>query len=362
MCRMPPAPRLRNPQSRGVGAGPLCWLFPRDTVGVMRGYRYRTAIGLIALALRCSACGGDSADLPASDDLADGAAVPIAGDGAGEGLDDGLRAEGPGMIAFASERDGNWEIYVMDPNGDNQRNVSRHPGNDITPAWSPDGKSIAFVSIREDIRDIFVMDADGANQRNITDSRRWESDPAWSPDGRHIAFSTTVDRVSGIHIMDSDGANLRSVNNNAPDGPWQEANPTWSPDGKTIVYEADAVEANAVLYAVDADGANRRQLTDPQAGDLAAAWSPDGEAIAFVRWGNWQQIHLMDPSGANVRPLTGQPATNASPTWSPDGETIAFISTRDGNGEIYTMDADDGGAQRRLTTDPAEDWDPDWSR
>ena len=104
------------------------------------------------------------------------------------------------MIAFASERDGNWEIYVMDPNGDNQRNVSRHPGNDITPAWSPDGKSIAFVSIREDIRDIFVMDADGANVVNLTnDGTSVAISPAWSPDGSQIAFASSRDGFENLN-------------------------------------------------------------------------------------------------------------------------------------------------------------------
>ena len=64
-------------------------------------------------------------------------------------------------IAFASERDGNWQIYAMDNDGDNQRNLSNNDFDDQYPSWSPDGKHIAFVSEREGSRDIYVMDADG---------------------------------------------------------------------------------------------------------------------------------------------------------------------------------------------------------
>ncbi len=118
-----------------------------------------------------------------------------------------------------------------------------------------------------------------------------------------------------LHIMKSDGGALRSVNNNARGGPWhEEVHPAWSPDGKTIVYAADGRGANNVLYAVDADGADRCQLTDHQGGDGAPAWSPDGETIAFHRGiGFVPQVHLMDPTGARRRQLTFRPGANGAP-------------------------------------------------
>ena len=72
-------------------------------------------------------------------------------------------------IAFVSDRDRNYEIYVMDDDGKNQRNITNHPDRDLAPSWSPDGTRIAFMSEREGNGEIYVMDADGANQRNITD-------------------------------------------------------------------------------------------------------------------------------------------------------------------------------------------------
>jgi TolB protein len=93
-------------------------------------------------------------------------------------------------IAFASKKDGNAAIYVMDADGSNVNKLTNSVDNDYDPAWSPDGKSIAFVSDRDGTSQIYVMSADGNNQGRITNSSGWNRFPAWSPDGKSIAFSS----------------------------------------------------------------------------------------------------------------------------------------------------------------------------
>jgi Tol biopolymer transport system component len=94
-----------------------------------------------------------------------------------------------GKIAFVSDRDGNSEIYVMDPDGSDVTRLTNDPAGDLAPAWSPDGRRIAFVRNRE----IVVMNADGTGVTQLTDGRCCSDNPAWSPDGRSIAFDSTSD-------------------------------------------------------------------------------------------------------------------------------------------------------------------------
>ena len=97
-------------------------------------------------------------------------------------------------IAFESDRDWDvlkFEIYVMDDDGGNQRNLTNNPSDDRDPSWSPDGKRIVFASDRDDMggnRQIYVMDADGGNQRNLSNNDFDEWEPSWSPDGKRIVF------------------------------------------------------------------------------------------------------------------------------------------------------------------------------
>ena len=91
-------------------------------------------------------------------------------------------AQAQGRIAFMSDRDWNWEIYVMDADGENLRNLTNNPGDDQHPSWSPDGKQIVFTADRSGKdwnRQIYVMDADGGNLQNLTNNRHNDSRPAW---------------------------------------------------------------------------------------------------------------------------------------------------------------------------------------
>ena len=128
------------------------------------------------------------------------------------------------QIAFASYRNGNDEIYVMDADGKNPRRLTNNPMSDLDPAWSPDGKKIAFQSDRDGNDEIYVMDADGKNLRNLTNNPAdgdWH--PAWSPDGKKIAFTSDRDGNYKIYIMDADGNKQRRLTNNSADDEW----PSW---------------------------------------------------------------------------------------------------------------------------------------
>ena len=270
-------------------------------------------------------------------------------------------------IAFMSDRDWNWEIYVMDDDGKNQRNLTNHPDWDASPSWSPDGTRIAFISDRDGhVRkggvwttfEIYVMDADGGNQQNLTNDPKADSSPSWSPDGKRIAFVSDRDRLLDIHgfptfeiyVMDADGENPQNLTNDRHDD-WD---PSWSPDGKRIVFMSyrdghfigDFEEITSEIYVMDADGGNQQRLTENRKNDESPSWSPDGTRIVFSsdRKGDWKnfEIYVMDDDGGNLQRLTENRKNDGAPSWSPDGKRIAFSSDReeDGNYEIYVMDID----------------------
>ena len=137
--------------------------------------------------------------------------------------------------------------------------------------------------------------------------------------------------------------------------------PAWFPDGKTIAFSSDRVHDGwlADFWLIDADGSNLRQVTDsPGVGDLSPSVSPDGKSIVFETFvpEEARQVVRVDVDGRNRRQLTDtkEGIGNMQPDWGPDGR-IAFASERDGNSEIYVMDAD--GRQTRLTRKLAHDRD-----
>ena len=138
--------------------------------------------------------------------------------------------EAQARIAFASDRDGNWEIYVMDVNGENPRNLTNDPHDDRDPSWSPDGKRIVFFSNRDGhvmdgrpTSEIYVMDADGSNPQRLTKNRVHDRFPSWSPDGERIVFVSDRDGNWEIYVMDADGGNQQNLTNN----PHSDISPAW---------------------------------------------------------------------------------------------------------------------------------------
>ncbi len=273
-----------------------------------------------------------------------------------------------GKIAFLSNRDGNYEIYVMNADGSGQQRLTNDLEQDYAPSWSPDGSKIAFS--RGLIEDIHVMMADGTVIANLTNNPARDGAPSWSPDGTKIAFTTDRDGLFEIYTMNSDGTNQANLTNNGV----CDSYAAWSPDGSKIAFQSgypgsggpnpcDTGVGNMVeIWVVNTDGSGLTKLTNNSAHDGdRPSWSPDGSKIAFAsdRDGNWE-IYVMNADGTGQTRLTNNPAQDDNPSWSPDGTKIAFKSTRAGSNEIYVMNVN-GSAQTRLTTSVAADDNlPDW--
>ena len=127
----------------------------------------------------------------------------------------------------------NPEIWVMEPDGSNQKRLTDHG---LDPTWSPDGRQIAFASKRDGVFQIYAMNSDGSNVRRLTKHNAEDANPVWAPDGGAIVFiSATGDDRRGLFIMGADGSEQHGL---AHSKSQDFCFPSWSPDGKTLVFTA----------------------------------------------------------------------------------------------------------------------------
>ena len=282
----------------------------------------------------------------------------------------GLALPGGGQIAYASARDGDLDIYLLDLARGMTLNLTDTPENENQPAWSPDGARLAFMSDRAGNNDIYTIQvrcagwlaACGDTPLRLTTDPASDFDPAWSPGGAQIAFTSERFGYNEILTVASDGGLFHRLTDNDS----LDANPAWSPDGRQIAFSTDRSERwTTDIYVMNANGSDARRLLALPTNDFAPDWSPDGRRIAFASSGSdTGQLVVIDVATGELTRLLDDSGFDSTPDWSPDGTTLALVSFREGNYELYTLRPDCVGTAvdclRRLTFTPPLEGSPAW--
>jgi RHS repeat-associated protein len=304
-----------------------------------------------------------------------------------------LLSQSSSQIVFASNRDGNAQLYLMNSDGSSQTRLTNNLANDESPKWSPDNSCILFQSDRDNpyscLSEVYLMSADGSSQMRLSNNTEDDSYAVWSPDGSRIAFQSARNDLSyQVYMMNSDGSNQVNISNsNSNDG-----QPSWSPDGTRIAFTSDRDHPGTPsIYVMNSNGSSQTRLTFSAATirDEQPAWSPDGVKLAFTSTRDsvvesWQEtddeggvinrtlvrtnkeVYLMNADGSNQVRLTNSLGNDDSPQWSNDGTKIVFRSERERDcydpiEQVWVMNID-GSNQVDLSNNGYGDYSPNWQR
>ena len=271
---------------------------------------------------------------------------------------DAIPPEPLGKIAFASDRAGNFDIYVMNPDGGGIVRLTDDPAEDTHPTWSPDGRLIAFVSTRDGNKEIYVVSADGGIPTRLTTNAAEDFSPAWSNSVTNSRLLFVSHRTGNdeVFVMNTDGTNQTNVTNNTAD----DNDPQWllTAAGSLITYATNRDGDKFEIYRANADGTAPQRLTTNSFNDTHPAWPPGRFFFQTDRDGN-EEIYGMAANGTGPVNLTNNAAFDTDPASASDGSRFVWVSNRDAaaNLEIYAANAN-GSVVTRLTNDPASDIDP----
>ena len=273
-------------------------------------------------------------------------------------------------ILFTSSRDGNSEIYMMNPDGSEQVNLTQHPDGDRGAAWSPTGEQILFASDRQGthVWDLYVMDADGSNVRRVfkRKAKGRRDSPAWSTDGKQFVYSYTDwgRGEFGLYLgtFGEEDAELLPYGNS----------PEWSPDGSEIAYSISH-QFGARLTFINV---RTRKLEQPLPDKVLLwqyhpSWSAAGNRLAISgnrhpipviadkgldearalhdAWTNKGTIFIVNRDGTGLRQLLDEAGPRALwPALSPDGSEVIYTQEINGHQQIFKLEIN-SGVQTQLT-------------
>lgn len=276
-------------------------------------------------------------------------------------LGGGIQGIGESNIFFISNRSGHREVWEMDYDGNNQRQITHVGSISLSPRVSPDGSRVAFSSLTKSGWDILIYSLDLNRLVAFPRFGGTNLSPAWAADGSKLAFSSSRTGDPEIYVVSASGANLKRMT--AYEGP--DVSPAWNPKTGAQIAWVSGRTGLPQIYTMESDGTNVQRLTD-QGYAVSPAWHPNGQYLAFSWIRHYgpgapgaDDIYLMDIASKQWVQLTHDGGRNDFPSWSPDGRHIVFQSSRSGSEQIWTMLAD--GTHQQQLTFTGSNTQPNWS-
>ena len=276
-------------------------------------------------------------------------------------LGGGIGGIAESKIYFVSDRSGHKEIWVMDYDGSNQRQLTHQATISLSPRISPDDSRLAFSSLTKSGWEIMMYSFDLNRVVSFPHFGGTNLSPAWSPDGLKLAFSSSRSGESEIYVSDASGGNPRRMT--SMKGP--DVSPTWNRKTGAQVAFVSGRTGLPQIYTMEADGTNEQRITD-QGYAVSPNWAPNGQFLTFSwvrKYGpgapGASDVYLMDIASKQWVQLTHDGGRNDYPWWSPDGRHIVFQSSRSGKEEIWSMLAD--GTKVQQLTFTGRNTQPNWS-
>jgi TolB protein len=265
-------------------------------------------------------------------------------------------------IYFVSSRKpGTKEIWRMDSDGSNPKQLTFYKSISMTPAISPDGRLLAFSSFAKGNPGIFVHSLEtGRRLPFYNDVSSLTTTPEFTPDGKRVLFASSVAGWAQIFIANVDGTGMHRVNYSRSIEVEPKVNPKTGADMVFVSGRSGLPQ----IYRMTLEGTDPQRLSSGEGEAVNPAWHPDGQHIAFA-WtrgfapGNYN-IFVMDVATRKFNQLTYGAGRNENPSWAPDGRHIVFSSTRSGSAEIWTMLAD--GTQLKQLTTEGRNTAPVWGK
>ena len=264
-------------------------------------------------------------------------------------------------IAMVCDRTGKKEIYMMNFDGSQVRQVTQHQSTSFSPAWSPDGTRLAYSLFnrhRDNTKNIDLFEFNFTNNtiRMLSNRQGINSGSSYSPDGKKIALTMSFPGNPEIFTLDIASQQVTRITKSMG----FDVDPSWSPDGKRLAFVSSRT-GRPMVFSQNADGSNVQRLTFAGSYNASPSWSLQNNKIAFAGWlDRGFDIFIMNPDGTKIERLTKNQGSNEDPGFSPDGNFIAFSSNRTGQQNIYVVNVD-GTFTRRLTYGLGNCNSPKWS-